>query len=168
MKKGLIGLVMVLTLGVVGCNSTEPTDTEMEAYFNSEREYFKVVTDSTKWQDEIYSNMDSLNYEELKEIVNEKKDMVDNIELKNIEKYFKFKEYSNPDETIVKELRKDDFKEVKVKTDKLKENIKLYDEMVELLSDGDISDQELEVKASLVTKIDLNSDIITSVGLQSE
>lgn len=177
MKKGLLLLLTILTLSIsVGCSTREPTEEELKEYNKSDIYYGNLIASQYKWQDEIESsissdvdgssyNIDDDKYKKLMNDIKKRQVMVEDINLKEIEKYYAFKEYDNPDKEAVKEIRKKEIKLSKVKTEKLKENIKLYEEMVKLAEDGIISEDEFETKASLSAQIAINTDILGAVDL---
>lgn len=176
MKKVLILIMGIVLLGVTGCSTREPTEEELKEYNKSDIDYCNLIATQYKWQDDIESsissnvdgssyNIDDAKYKNIMNDIKKRQVMVNNINLKEIEKYYTFKEYSNPDKEAVKEIRKKEIKRAKVRTEKLKENIKLYEEMVKLAEDGTISEDEFETKASLSSEIAINTEILASDDL---
>lgn len=177
MKKGLLLLITVLVLSIiVGCSATKPTEEELKEYQKADVYYCKLVWSQDKWQDEMENrissnldgsgyNIDEAKYEELMNDIKERQATVEDINLKEVKKHYTFTEYDNPDKEAVKEIRKKEIKLSKIKTEKLKENIKLYEEMVKLAEDGIISEDEFETKASLSAQIAINTEILGAVDL---
>lgn len=177
MKKGILLLLTILFLIIiVGCSTTKPTEEELEVYQKSDIYYCNLIASQYKWQDEMESsissnvdgsgyNIDEAKYENLMNDIKKRQAMVDDINLKEVKKHYTFTEYDNPDKEAVKEIRKKEIKLSKVKTEKLKENIKLYEEMVKLAEDGIISKDEFETKESLSAQIAINTEILGAIDL---